>query len=415
MRSALRVLYATAESHPTHRPDVRVLFGEVLPRRGVRVDLVATAAPQPDGRIPDWPGGAAFLRGGGSRRRTLVADVLQQLRLFRLCRDGYDMLVVRDKPVLGLIGYAAARCAGVPFCYWMSYPLPEHFLWLSRQTGSDVGRLRRAWLGLRGLLGRASLARVLVPRADWLFVQSDAMACRLRAGPLKHARVTVVPMGVDVDAVPPPAPELPAALEGCRLAVYLGTLDRARDPQLLVDVALRIGQRMPAFRMLIIGEAEERSDHGWLQRYAISVGAMPYVHFTGRLPPREALALARRAEVGVSPVPRTALTEVGSPTKAVEYLACGLPVVCNDQPDQAYVVRASGGGLVAPLDADGFARAILSLLADPVAARAHARAGQAWVRRHRGYDVLGERVAMQLAALRADGPPSGATQLGARG
>jgi hypothetical protein len=37
----LRVLYATAESHPTYRPDVRVLFGESLPAAGIDVDLMA--------------------------------------------------------------------------------------------------------------------------------------------------------------------------------------------------------------------------------------------------------------------------------------------------------------------------------------------------------------------------------------
>ena len=39
--SPLRVLLATAESHPTHRPDVAVLFGRMLPALGVQVDLLA--------------------------------------------------------------------------------------------------------------------------------------------------------------------------------------------------------------------------------------------------------------------------------------------------------------------------------------------------------------------------------------
>ena len=98
-------------------------------------------------------------------------------------------------------------------------------------------------------------------------------------------------------------------------------------------------------------------------------------------------------------MPRTPLTEVGSPTKAIEYLACGLPVVCNDQPDQAWVVRASGGGLIAPLDGEGFARAIEALLDDPAGARERGEAGRRWVRAYRGYRALGTRVAGQLRSV----------------
>ncbi len=406
-----RILYSTAESHPTWRADVGVLFGKALPACGVAVDLVAVAEPgDPPVR---WAGGQAILRPATGRGGRMLSDVLQQLRLFGLCRSGaYDALVVRDKPVLGLIGMLAARSAGIPFVYWMSYPLPEQYLWLGSRDDGGIGRLRRAWLRLRGRAGLAALARWLVPGADWLFVQTDEMARRLRAeGTLRHDRVTPVPMGVDLEALPPPATRLPDGLEGARTAVYLGTLDRSRRPEVLVDTALKVAQRVPGFRMVIVGEADEPSDRGWLPAYAERVGAAHCVVFTGRLPSREALALAQRMEVGLSPVPRNHLTEVGSPTKAVEYLACGLPVVCNDQPDQAWVVERSGGGLVTGFDADAFADAIVTVLHAPDAFRARARAARDWVAAHRDYAVLGRLVADRMRALASPGVDARAARL----
>ena len=405
----LRILYATAEAHPTHRPDVRVLFGEALPRQGVEVDLLAVADADAL-EAPRWEAGRALLRPARGRLGTMRADVLQQLSLFARCARGYDALVVHDKPILGAIGWLAARLARIPFCYWMSYPLPEHQLWLAARP--DVGRARRLYLRARGRLGLAVLRRLLVPRSDWLFVQSDAMERALRdEGVLAHDRASAVPMGVDADAVPEPAsPEaLPEALRGRRLAVYLGTLDRARRPEVMVDAARRVAERHPDFALLVIGEADEPGDRGWLRSHAERTGAAGCVHFTGRVPYAQGLALARLARVGLSPVPRTPLTEVGSPTKAVEYLACGLSVVCNDQPDQAQVVRASGGGLVAPLDAEGFADAIERLLADPEAARARGEAGRQWVRAHRGYRALAARVAERLRAV-VHAAPAGAAR-----
>ena len=430
---SLRVLLATAELHPTHRPDVAVLFGRMLPALGVQVDLLAltrgTPADPSDAAgkhlnaegASSWTAGRAHLRRVRGHVPALVFDFLQQWQLFVLCRQQCDLLIVRDKPVLGVIGWLAARSAGVPFCYWMSYPLPEHYLWLAARRDAPLSRLRRLWLRCRGTLGKQMLSRVLVPRADWLFVQSQVMLDGLRAGTLQHDRVSAVPMGVDLTHLPEPAALLPEGLRGglpvasgpashpAPWAVYLGTLDRARGLEMLIDATLAVSRRRPDFRLLVIGEADEPADVGALRAAAERAGAMPWIHFTGRLPPEQALALARCAQIGVSPVPRTPLTEVGSPTKAVEYIACGLTVVCNDQPDQAHVVRASGGGRVVAFEAQAFADAILDLLdAHPVERATQALAAREWVRRHRGYDRIAEQVAASLRAVTCS--PSRATR-----
>ncbi len=414
MNPSLRILLATAEPHPCARPDVRVLFGQSLPALGVQVDLLALGETPTDcASPPPWPGGVAFLRPVRTRMQRLLGDLLQQLSLFRLCTRGYDALVVRDKPVLGIVGLAAARVAGIRFCYWMSYPLPEQYLWLAGRRDGSVGVVRRVWLWLRGMAARFCLEHLLVPHADWLFVQSDAMAAALRRGPLKHDRVSAVPMGVDAAAMPPAASALPPPLQDHPTAVYLGTLDRYRCPEIMVDSAARVGRVMPDFRLMIIGEADEPSDRGWLRRHAVETGAARWVHFTGRLPFDQALALAQCAQVGLSPVPRSPLTEVGSPTKAVEYLACGLPVICNDQPDQAWVVEQSGGGRVVALNAQAFADAIIATLSDPLAAQAQAQAGRRWVQAHRDYGVLASGVEARLRALVPSPEPSPRSRIGA--
>lgn len=405
MAGPKRFLLATAEAHPTHRADVRVLFGEALPALGVHTDLVAVA----EGEPKPWGGGRAKLR-APSR----LADLALQLSLFRECRRGYDGLIVRDKPVLGLIGWVAARLAGIPFCYWMSFPLPAAFLAIARTDDGTVGRARRAWLWLRGTAGHLVLYRFLMHRADWLFVQSDTMVQELRDVGLRHDRVSPVPMGVDTRGLPEPAEELPPELRGRRMAVYLGTLDRSRHPELMVDAAIAVGRRIPEFTLVVIGEADDPDARGWLRRYAESVGAGAHVWFTGRLPFSQGIALARHAELGLSPFPRGELLDSASPTKAIEYLACGMPVVCNDQPDQLDVVRRSQGGIVVPLDAEGFADGIERLLRDPACARRRGEAGRDWVRRHRDYAVLAVGVAERLLAVAERRAGAGRLAVGGR-
>lgn len=75
-------------------------------------------------------------------------------------------------------------------------------------------------------------------------------------------------------------------------------------------------------------------------------------------------------------------------------------MVCNDQPDQAHVVRASGGGKVVAFEAQAFAQAMLELFdQDPAQRARQAQGAREWVRRHRSYDVISERVAAQLRAV----------------
>ena len=74
-------------------------------------------------------------------------------------------------------------------------------------------------------------------------------------------------------------------------------------------------------------------------------------------------------------------------------MALGLPVVGNDNPDQALVLRKGDAGLCVPLTAKAFARAVLDLLKDEERRQQMAQSGQRYVRRERGYDRLARQVA----------------------
>lgn len=121
--------------------------------------------------------------------------------------------------------------------------------------------------------------------------------------------------------------------------------------------------------------------------------------FTGRLPFDQGQALLQLAEVGLSPFPRSELLESASPTKAVEYLAAGVPVVCNDQPDQAKVIRESGGGWCTELSAQAFASAVIECLRDPERSRRMGQAGRSYVQSHRSYAQLSGQVITSLRTV----------------
>lgn len=394
MSKSLRFLFATAESHPTWRADVKTLFGKYLPMAGVQTDLLAIR--EPGNHDYAWAGGQAYLRSANSRLAIILADLLLQLSLFRRAFGGYDGIIVRDKPILAIFGFLAARLAGIPFIYWMSFPLPEAFLQVASDGKGRISPLRRLHLWLRGKSGQLILYRFLMHRADWVFAQSDYMIEDLRALGLRHERVSAVPMGVDIEALPPRPQQVPAALEGRRVGIYMGTLDRIRKPEILVDTARLVSRQVPDFTLLIVGDADEPSDRGWLKAYAQQIGAGHCTHFTGRVAQSEGMALARLALVGLSPMAPSHLTRTTSPTKPLEYLALNLPVVVNDLPDQARIVAASQCGWCVEFSAEQFAQAIIECLDNPVVAEQMAGRGRQWVQANRSYRALSDTVARTL-------------------
>ncbi|MCA9100778.1 MAG: glycosyltransferase, partial [Planctomycetales bacterium] len=99
-----------------------------------------------------------------------------------------------------------------------------------------------------------------------------------------------------------------------------------------------------------------------------------------------------QADVCVSPFLTNRVLRVASPTKLVEYLAFGKPVVVNDHPEHSRVIEASGGGVCVPWSVDGFAQGVERILDDPETALEMGQRGRDWVLKNRTYDRIASDV-----------------------
>lgn len=395
MRSRpLSIAFIVRDPLPPRRADVLTLFGAEMPRHGVHTELVGQAGV--DDPAPWSAGGMHVVGSLGSRFAAVCApfwDLLGLLRAWRRSRPG--CIQVRDKIASALFAWLAARLLGVPFVYWMSFPIVEGYE--VRRDALARGGRSLTWLAhaLRAQASRQAIYRLVLPRADHVFVQSDAMRTWLARQGIAPARMTAVPMGVDVSLFDRAAivPSADPRLEGRRVVVYLGSVAQSRQSDFLLEVADLLRARLPEVLLLIVGDAPSRDEMAWMRRAIAGRALDGHVLLTGWLPQRAALGYAVRAEVGLSPIPRGPLFDVSSPTKLVEYLALGIPSVANDIPDQAQVIEESGAGLCVPMQAQAFADATLRLLGDPALAARLGGRGPGWVRAKRSYDVLARRVA----------------------
>lgn len=399
----MRLLFLTAESCPTFRADVAVLFGKYLPRHGVQSDIVSGRTPSHAEQV-EWGAGETFLCDiSGGQAKKHVKTLLHGIRhLFKADRARYQAIQVRDMPVLAAFGLLAARIKGLPFYYWMSYPMPEGQIALARERGLSAGLMKFLFPWVSGRVGRLLLYRFVLPLSDQVFVQTDRMRESMAQKGVAPGKMTAVPMGVDMEEVQSWAitPADDPRLMGKRVLIYLGTLDRPRHIEILFEVLARVRRVEPNVALALVGDTEDRVHRQWLEEQARKAGVADIVIWTGWLPIREGWRYVRAAEIGLSPIPRGVLLDVGSPTKAMEYLALGIPVLGNDNPDQAWVLRESGVGRCVSYTPDEFSDAVIELLDVEPGARADmAERGKHFVGEYRDYAVLAGGVAARYQAL----------------
>lgn len=361
----MHILFLTAEQWPTFRADLVVLFGKYLPRFGITCDLVTEQdAAKNSNQSTPWSAGKAILCKVPANRagQYIVKFVHQCSVLITSDYKQYQAVQVRDMAMVALVAIIMCKIKHKPFLYWLSYPQSEGQIQRAKARGVKTG-IRYLFPLIQGHIGQWLLYKVILVQADHVFVQTQTMLEMVAKHGIDANKMTPVPMGVDLEALqPPPLASENPILDDRRVLVYLGTLDRVRQIEILFEMLTIIRKKVPAILLVLAGDTEDAKHREWLKEEAARLDVMQNLLWTGWLPMPQAWRYVVAAEIGLSPVPRGYLLDMGSPTKAIEYMALGLPVVMNDNPDQALVAQESGAAKCVPLTSKDFALAVIELL-----------------------------------------------------
>lgn len=395
-------MVVSSDTFPPVRVDVAVLFGVELAGRGHEIDwILQSEAACPRAYVTQWGSGRAWVGATDlgqslfNRVRKHVLGIANDCRLFSRLRHGcYDAIEVKDKFLSGIFAVIASRLFRTRFIYWLSYPFPEFYLLRARDGTARYPLLYR----IRGAVFKVLLYRLLLPAADHIFVQSEQMRRDIAAEGIAAEKMTAVPMGVRADlcGAEEPSAQRRMIAAGVPSVLYLGALDKVRRLDFLIRAMSRVLRAMPAARLYLVGRGDDPADEAFLEREVSRLGLQSSVVFIGQLPQAEALQFVREADVCVSPLYPTPIMRASSPTKVVEYMAMGKPVVANDLPEQKHVIEASGAGYCVPYEEEAFADAIVRLLGDPEAARSMGQRGRRYVLEHRTYAAIASVVERQF-------------------
>lgn len=177
--------------------------------------------------------------------------------------------------------------------------------------------------------------------------------------------------------------------------VYAGGLTRARGAEQMVD-AMEYAALPPEWRLLLVGP---HSPDDLIDRLGERPG-WKQVDFGGVLSPNEARQTIGTGRIGLSVLQPVGQHVDALPTKILEYMSLGLPVVSAPFPECRRVIESAGCGLlVDPTDPKEIGAAIAELAGDPDAAREMGERGRDAVERRYNWGAEERRLVATYTRL----------------
>ncbi|MFC0865146.1 glycosyltransferase [Sphaerimonospora cavernae] len=356
----MHVLVMTVVHHPE---DARILHRQIRALVDAGHEVTYAAPYTARGVVPrPWVNGVDLPRAAERRR---LAAVRAARRLFRSMRGKVDVALIHDPELLLAVAGVRSR----PPVVW------------------DVHEDTPATLSLKPWLPAflrppmRFLARLLEGTAErhlHLLLAESAYAGRFKQSHLVVPNETWVP-----DSVSPP---------GDDRVVYLGWLSEARGVREAVEVARLLRPHRVAVELIGYADPQSRP----VLNDAVADGLLEWRDF---MPNDEALKRLDGALAGLSLLHDEPNYRHSMPTKIIEYMAHGIPVITTPSPRAVELVERYQCGAVVPWeDPDAVARAVLRLRDDAAARRATGGRGYAAARANHHWPSSARRFVAQLEA-----------------
>lgn len=194
----------------------------------------------------------------------------------------------------------------------------------------------------------------------------------------------VVPNAVRVPATAP--------TWGRDRVVYLGALTLERGARELVDVAAAL--QGEGVRVEIIGPA-----HGAAEELIAAAHDEGLLTWHGFVPSQTALSMLGGALAGLSLLHDMPNYRHSMPTKILEYMAHGVPVISTPLPVATSLIEEADCGVIVPFNnAEAVVEEIRDLRSDPAAGKRYSENGYETAREKYDWNRLGDEFERQLSA-----------------
>jgi glycosyltransferase involved in cell wall biosynthesis len=297
------------------------------------------------------------------------------------------VVATSPQPLTGVSAWLVARLKRAAFVFEVRDLWPESIL-----AVSDFDNRLVIWL-----LDRT--VNFLYRRADRVVVLSQAFVDPIADCGVSTSAIAFHPNGIDLefyesdaDGTADTGAEAVSETEAGSDAVpdgtdeqftvtYVGTIGRAHG----LDIVLEAASDLPEVQFLMVGDGAER------ERLARRAKDLDNVVFTGLVPKAEVPAILRAADVALVHLKPRDIFETVLPSKLLEAMAAGLPVILGVRGEAARLLSAADAGIaIAPGAADELVAAVETLRDDDQRRETFAANGRSYVVDHFDWDTISE-------------------------
>lgn len=327
-------------------------------------------------RLQAAPGFGEVYGPGLTRRfRKLIARAVRAHRP--------NVIHAASPDVVGLWASDVARAFGLPLVYEV------RGLW--HETAVAMGRLEAGSPAYEKM--SATFVEAL-KRADAIVTLSETVKAEIERAGIPADSVYLVPNGVDADRFAPRerpadlARQLGIAQDEVVLG-YVGSLRPFEGLDLVLKAVRKLRDDGLPVKAVFAGRGESLDE---LKALASSLDLDGIAHFTGEVSHEQASDYVALLDVVTMPRTRSRVTELVTPIKPFEALACGKAVVVSDVAALREIVTDGETGLVCRAgDVADLAKACARLVRDPALRRQLGQRGRAWVEAERTWRLLAGR------------------------
>jgi glycosyltransferase involved in cell wall biosynthesis len=212
----------------------------------------------------------------------------------------------------------------------------------------------------------SAISRFLYRHCDRIVVVSPAFVEELATQwDVPRDKISLIVNGVETQTFTPGnADDVRHSLnlEGRFIVSYIGTVGLAHGIRTALDAAERVRENRPQIAFVIVGEGAERAS---LEQEAADRG-LDNVFFLGQKPRSEVPRILRASDACLVLLRKTDAFKQVIPTKMLEFMSSGVPVVVGVDGQARKIIEAASGGLyVQPENVDELVQAIEKLEASP--------------------------------------------------
>ena len=286
-----------------------------------------------------------------------------------------DVIIASSPQLLvGLSGWWLAFSRQIPFVFEVRDLWPESL--------AAVGVSNEDSLLHRGL---AAIAGFLYQRADHIVVVTPAFKTRLvEDWRVPAEKISMVENGVETDRFSPKAVAGPnlrrqLGLEGKFVASYIGTMGNAHGLETLLDAAGELQTCNPQVVFLLIGEGAEKEK---IKAQAHARG-LTNIQFLDQQPREKIPEYILASDACLVLLKKTDVFKTVIPTKMLEFMSCGRPVILGVDGQARQIIEEAGAGIaIEPENAAALASAVTRLHSDGKLATAMGQKGREHIVEH---------------------------------